>query len=56
MFVNPELHGKKRQEQLDENVRKATREHEEAKRTPGSPRYHLKAGNVLESSSLTNKG
>ena len=26
------------------------------KRTPGSPRYHLKAGNVLESSSLTNKG
>ena len=55
MFVNPELHGK-RQEQLDENVRKATREHEEAKRTPGSPRYHLKAGNVLESSSLTNKG
>ena len=48
MFVNPELHGKKRQEQLDENVRKATREHEEAKRTPGSPRYHLKAGNVLE--------
>ena len=23
-------------------------EHEEAKRTPGSPRYHLKAGNVLE--------
>ena len=35
---------KKRQEQLDENVRKATREHEEAKRTPGSPRYHLKAG------------
>ena len=47
---------KKRQEQLDENVRKATREHEEAKRTPGSPRYHLKAGNVLESSSLTNKG
>ena len=25
------------------------------KRTPGSPRYHLKAGNVLESSSLTNK-
>ena len=47
---------KKRQEQLDENVRKATREHEEAKRTRGSPRYHLKAGNVLESSSLTNKG
>ena len=33
MFVNPELHGKKRQEQLDENVRKATREHEEAKET-----------------------
>ena len=32
MFVNPELHGKKRQEQLDENVRKATREHEEAKK------------------------
>ena len=31
MFVNPELHGKKRQEQLDEN-RKATREHEEAKK------------------------
>ena len=31
MFVNAELHGKKRQEQLDENVRKATREHEEAK-------------------------
>ena len=31
MFVNPELHGK-RQEQLDENVRKATREHEEAKK------------------------
>jgi hypothetical protein len=56
MFVNPELHGKKRQEQLDENVRKATREHEEAKKNSGSPRYHLKAGNVLESSSLTNKG
>ena len=32
MFVNPELHGKKRQEQLDENVRKATREYEEAKK------------------------
>ena len=32
MFVNPELHGKKRQEQLDENVRKAIREHEEAKK------------------------
>jgi DNA-binding transcriptional regulator YhcF (GntR family) len=35
MFVNPELHGKKRQEQLDENVRKATREHEEAKKNSG---------------------
>ena len=29
--LNPELHGK-RQEQLDENVRKATREHEEAEK------------------------
>ena len=28
---------KKRQEQLDENVRKATREHEEAKRTQVHP-------------------
>ena len=37
MFVNPELHGKKRQEQLDENVRKATREHEERKRTQVHP-------------------
>ena len=45
---------KKRQEQLDENVRKATREHEEAKKNPGSPRYHLKAGNVLERA-LTDK-
>ena len=49
MFVNPELHGKKRQEQLDESAKKATREHEEAKRTLGSPRYHQKAGNALES-------
>ena len=32
MFVNPELHGKKRQEQLDESAKKATREHEEAKK------------------------
>ena len=56
MFVNPELHGKNGKSNFDENVRKATREHEEAKKNPGSPRYHLKAGNVLESSSLTNKG
>ena len=39
---------KKRQEQLDESAKKATREHEEAKRTLGSPRYHQKAGNALE--------
>ena len=50
MFVNPELHGKKRQEQLDESAKKATREHEEAKRTLGSPRYHQKAGNALRAS------
>ena len=56
MFVNPELHGKKRQEQLDESAKKATREHEEAKRTLGSPRYHQKAGNALESFSRTNRG
>ena len=54
MFVNPELHGK-RQEQLDENVRKPL-ESMRKEKNPGSPRYHLKAGNVLESSSLTNKG
>ena len=42
MFVNPELHGKKRQNSLMKVPKKATREHEEAKRTLGSPRYHQK--------------
>ena len=55
MFVNPELHGKKRQEQLDENVRKATREHEEAKE-PRFTQVSPKGWERLESSSLTNKG
>jgi hypothetical protein len=35
MFVNPELHGKKRQEQLDENVRKAL----ESMRKRKNPRF-----------------
>ena len=56
MFVNPELHGKKRQEQLDENVRKATREHEEAKKNSRFTQVSPKGWERVESSSLTNKG
>ena len=56
MFVN-QSYTKKKQEQLDENVRKATREHEEAKKNSGSPRYHPKGWErVRGGSSLTNKG
>ena len=48
MFVNPELHGKN-----DKNsLMKVPKSHQGArgsKRTLGSPRYHQKAGNALES-------
>ena len=56
MFVNPELHGKKRQEQLDESAKKATREHEEAKKNSRFTQVSPKAGNALESFSRTNRG
>ena len=48
MFVNPELHGKNGKSNLMRTSEKPLESMRKRKRTPGSPRYHLKAGNVRE--------
>lgn len=49
VYVNPEVHGEKRRQQIARDAQKDTQEHDRAKKMGTSPRCHLRAGNELES-------